>query len=227
MEDKIYLSKVVECRKIELQSNLCLWGKHHIRRFPWRENRSPYSVLISEILLRRTTSTAVKRIYEKFMSLYPNVQELAKADKKQLENLLLNIGFHKQRTRILITIADFIIKTYDSKIPNTKENLLKIPYIGNYTANAILSLSYGIPSAMVDSNVERIIKRVFLRHLPKKVSIRAVQKVADILSPLEDNQNFNYTLLDFGALICRYRIPKCEKCPINNFCNTYLCRKLS
>jgi A/G-specific adenine glycosylase len=179
-------------------------------------------MLVSEILLKRTTASAVKNMYEEFMSLYPNIQELAKADEKKLEKLLLKIGYHKRRTKILIEIANYVLDKYNGQIPKSKEALLTIPYVGQYTANAILSLGYGIPSAMVDSNVERIIKRLFFTHLSKKAPLRLVQKIADTLCLKENHQNYNYALLDLGAIVCRYGIPKCKVCPINKFCDYYL-----
>ena len=216
----------VEFRKIQIQKSLIKWGEEHYRHFSWRKNRTPYSVLVSEVLLKRTTAPAAKRIYEEFMSLYPNIETLAKADRKELENLLLKIGYHKRRTNILIDIAHEILSEYNGQIPKSKKDLLEIKYVGHYTASAILSLGYGIPSAMVDSNVERIIKRLFHKHLSKKGSFRIVQEIAERLAPKENNQNYNFALLDFGALVCRYGMPKCKACPITKFCDYYLEQKL-
>ena len=222
MELETSLIRDVESRKTSIQKGLIKWGEQHYRHFSWREKRTPYSVLVSEILLKRTTASAAKRIYQEFMSSYPNLEALAKADRGKLENLLLKIGYHKRRTNILIEIANYILSKYNGQIPKSKKNLLEIPYVGHYTASAILSLGYGIPSAMVDSNVERIIKRLFLKHLSKKKSFRIVQEIANVLAPVENNQNYNFALLDFGALVCRYGIPKCKVCPINKFCDYYL-----
>jgi A/G-specific adenine glycosylase len=92
-------------------------------------------------------------------------------------------------------------------------------HIGDYTANAILSLAYGTPSAMVDCNIIKILTRVFLKALPEKPSQKTIQQVADMLSPEKDNQCYNYALLDLGALVCRSGTPKCKSCPINRFCD--------
>ena len=216
------LVRDVESRKVSIRKALLKWGEEHYRNFPWRERRTPYSVLVSEVLLKRTTASAAKRMYDEFMSSYPNLETLAKADKEKLETLLKTIGYHKRRTDILIQIANYILTEYDGEIPKTREELLEIPFVGPYTASAILSLGYGIPSAMVDSNVERIIERLFFKHLSKKKPFRIVQRIADMLAPKENNQNYNFALLDFGALVCRYGIPKCKVCPINKFCDYYL-----
>lgn len=224
-EFKDELFNVVNSRKDSLQKELLEWAKKNLRQFPWRENRTPYSVLIAEVLLKRTTASAVLRIYKEFISLYPNIETLAKADRNKLEKMLLTIGYHKRRADILIDIAKHVVNKYNGEIPKTKEELLEIPHIGHYTANAILSLGYGIPSAMVDSNVDRVIKRLFMNHLPKKPSMHVIQKIADNLAPKENNQFYNLALLDFGALVCRYGIPKCKSCPLSKFCDYYLAGK--
>lgn len=217
----------VQARKDSIREALFEWGRKHFRAFAWRRNRTPYSVLISEVLLKRTTASATTHVYEKFLALYPNIEILSKANKAELVALLSRIGYHKRRAMILVEMANYLMTKYQGRIPKSREELLEIPFIGHYTANAIISLGYGIPSAMVDSNVERIIKRLFLNHLSKKASLRIIQKVADILSPRENNQNYNYALLDFGAAICRYVNPKCQSCPINGFCDYNLSRKAS
>jgi A/G-specific adenine glycosylase len=216
------LIQTVRARKPVIQRYLVKWGKEHFRHFPWREHRTAYSILIAEVLLKRTTASAVKNVFKDFMSLYQNLTKIAQADCKKLEDFLSKLGYHKLRAKILIEIADYIIKEYSGEIPRTKEELLNVPYIGDYTANAILSLAYGIPSAMVDCNIIRILTRVFLKHLPEKPSQKIIQKVADLLSPIKDNQCYNYALLDLGALVCRSGIPKCKLCPINGFCDYYL-----
>jgi len=215
----------VESRKIPIRKTLLKWGEQHYRHFSWRENRTPYSVLVSEILLKRTTASAAKRMYEGFLSTYPDLETLAKADREKLEKLLETIGYHKRRTNILIEVANYILSRYNGQIPRSRKDLLEIPFVGPYTAGAILSLGYGMSSAMVDSNVERIIRRLFLKHLSQKKSFRIVLEIADMLAPEENNQNFNYALLDFGAAICRYGIPKCKVCPANKFCDYYLSGK--
>lgn len=211
----------IERRKKKVHLGLVQWGKQNFRPFPWRANRAPYAVLVSELLLKRTTATAVKRIFEQFISRYPNLQKLAHADRQQLESLLSRIGYHKRRATMLIEISAYILKKHDGKIPRKKQELLDIPFVGEYTANAILSLSYGIPTAMVDSNIQRIVSRLFCSLLPTRPSPKIVQKTAEMLAPNEDNQNYNYSLLDLGALVCKYGIPKCTSCPLNSQCDYY------
>jgi A/G-specific adenine glycosylase len=213
------LVKGIEERRGNIIRVLIEWGKQNYRHFPWRTSRSPYSVLISELLLKRTTASAANRIFAEFMALYPNTQKLSQANSKDLEELLLRIGYHRQRARILVEMATFLLRTHNGRIPRMKEKLLEIPYVGDYTANAILCLGYGIPAAMVDSNVQRIITRLFQKHFSKKPPLRIVQRIADMLCPTQDCQSYNYALLDLGALVCRYGLPKCRVCPINTQCD--------
>lgn len=210
----------IESRREGIQKNLLEWGKRNFRQFPWRQKRTPYSVLVSELLLKRTTATAAKRVFGEFMRLYPNLQTLSLADAEDLENLLSKIGYHKLRTKIFIGLANYLLSRHCGDIPRSKIDLLEIPNIGDYTANAILSLGYGVPSAMVDSNVERILRRLFLKNLSKRTRGK-IQQVADLLAPTRCNQSYNYALLDLGALICRYGVPHCNLCPISRFCDYY------
>lgn len=109
---------------------------------------------------------------------------------------------------------------FGGKIPNDFKQLILIPHIGPYTAGAILSLGYGQPAPMVDSNVERILKRAFENSLPEKAVLKRLHRVAGILVPNKKHDTFNLALLDLGALICTYRIPYCNRCPINSSCDT-------
>jgi len=210
----------VERRKYDIRRAILEWGRHNIRDFPWRRNRSPYKVLVSEILLRRTTASAVLRVYEAFLARYPDVWSLAKADLGELESLLKTIGYHKERALILQEIANVIVCKYGGEIPKDKDELLRIPHIGSYIAGAILSLGYGIPAAMVDSNVERIYSRVFAKSIPKKGLRHAILAIAEGLVPPERHEVYNYALLDLGATVCRYDRPRCKICPLSGLCDT-------
>jgi A/G-specific adenine glycosylase len=219
------LLREVNSRKRSIRKHLLRWANSNLRTFPWRQHVSAYRVLVAEVLLKRTTSTAVERLFTSFIQEYPDVNALSKAEKGNLEEKLKTLGYHKKRAEIFIEMANCIVKKHSGKIPEMREELLNIPHIGDYTANAILSLAYGIPSAMVDCNIIRIIKRLFLNHLQERTRQKTIQKIADLLSPKKDNNRYNYALLDHGALVCRSGIPRCKICPINEFCDYYLSDK--
>jgi len=219
------LAQQIESRKRQIQKRILKWARTNLRTFSWRHEVSPYRILVAEVLLKRTTSTQVEKSFQKFIEKYPNINTLARARDTELRKILTPLGYYKKRAQIFIEIANYIAKEHHGEIPKTKEELLKIPHIGDYTANAILSLAYDVPSAMVDCNIIRIETRAFLKHLPQKHSQRTIQKVADLLSPVKDNQCHNYALLDLGALVCRSGIPRCKECPIKEFCDYYLLGK--
>jgi A/G-specific adenine glycosylase len=211
--------KISERRKRAFQSAVIDWAKENFRKFPWRERRTPYSVFVAEVLLKRTTATAVLRVYSRFMELYPGFRELAEADRAELEKLLSSIGYHKLRAAALIEMAEYVTEEYRGRLPPSKEGLLKIPHVGPYTAGATLSLGYGISAAMVDSNVERILKRVFCVSLPPRPSLKIILDLAETLVPRRGHQAYNFGLLDLGALVCRYDRPRCQTCPLKTVCD--------
>jgi A/G-specific adenine glycosylase len=207
-------------RHKKIQKLLLKWALKNLRDFSWRRNRTPYRVMVAEFLLKRTTSTAVSRVYEAFLERYPSVKELARADVRKLENLLETIGYYRLRARAMKETANYIVEKFDGEIPKDLEHLLSIPNIGPYTAGAILSLGYSQPAPMVDSNVERILKRIFKNTLPEKGVLKRLQEVAEFMVPKDKHDIFNLALLDLGALICTYREPYCDKCAINLLCDT-------
>ncbi len=212
----------VKIRKDKIDKAVLNWGIQNIRDFPWRRDRTPYRVLIAEIILRRTTAKAACKIYETFIKRYPDIYALSNSNVKELEKILLAVGYHKRRALILKEVAEFIVSKYRGVIPNTKDDLLSIPHIGQYIAGAILSLGYGIPSAMVDSNVQRVIKRLFSKKLPIKKESKLINEIVEAILPREEHELFNFAMLDIGALICRYNKTLCLKCPLQAICDTAL-----
>ena len=213
------LLKRLKKQKSNFQSAICDWARENLREFPWRSNKTPYSVLISEILLRRTTATAVKRIFNKFLEQYPDMTVLSKAKTEDLEAILSRVGYHRQRAKIFKEVANFILSEYSGKIPKSKEKLLNIPHVGMYISGAILSFGYGKKSSIVDSNIERILRRFFSERLPKKGQMKTIYLLAKELVPSDAHELFNYGLLDLGALVCRYNTPRHNICPLREWCD--------
>jgi A/G-specific adenine glycosylase len=179
-------------------------------------------VLLSEILLRRTTSTAAASVYCEFLTAFPSVDALAHADASALQQLLKRIGLQIQRTQALTDMARYIVERFDGTIPRSREELEKIPHVGNYTAAALRSFGFGIRDAVVDSNVMRILRRLFANGIgKKKLSLSAYEELAMILLPRE-HQTHNFAMLDLGALVCRYDRPRCQICPLMRVCDTGL-----
>lgn len=219
------IERVVNERKSLIRSAIVEWAIKNSRRYPWRENRTPYRILVAEILLRRTTSSAVLRIYDGFISSYPTLGDLARAKENELRSTLASIGYQKLRAKILKEVAMFIAYKYQGEVPNLTEDLLAIPHVGLYTAGAVLSFGHGIPAAMVDSNVERILRRLFSSSLPRKVSLKQLNEIAKNLVSKSQHVPYNFGLLDLGGLVCKYDKPRCALCPLNEFCDYPKARK--
>ena len=176
-------------------------------------------MLVAELLLKRTTATAVSRVYEDFLVRFPSLQDVALASEEDLVQFLSGVGLQFQRARSLKRLAAWLLTTHDGDVPCDLENLVRVPGLGDYSAAAILSFGYGTPIAILDANVQRIIMRVFGNSLPPRPSKTELNEVAKQLLPLGKHQEYNYGLLDLGRLVCRYTNPKCNVCPLSSICD--------
>ena len=197
------------------------WGGQNFSDFPWRLSRSPYEILVAELLLKRTTAAAAARAYEDFLARFPSLQAVASASDKELVETLSSVGLQRQRARSMKQLADWLLSKYEGDIPSDLEGLLEVPGLGDYSATAILSFGYGVPAAVLDTNVERILLRVFGNTLPSRPSRTMLREVAQNLLPKEGHREYNYGLLDLGRQICKYANPKCGECPLISVCDFY------
>ena len=118
-------------------------------------------------------------------------------------------------------LAGWLLSNHDGDIPDDLEGLLEVPGLGDYSATAILSFGYGVPAAVLDTNVERILLRVFGNTLPPRPPRTMLREVAQKLLPKEGHREYNYGLLDLGRLICKYADPRCGECPLTSVCDFY------
>ncbi len=214
------LNKGLGHKRIQIQRAVLSWSKRHLRQFPWRNReRTPYTVLLAELLLKRTTAKSAERLFHKMLNRYPTIDSLNCAPEEELQALIREIGLQYQRTRSIKEVAKAIVSGYNGKIPNNMEDLLRIPHVGPYTAGAVLSFGYGKPAPIVDSNVERIIRRILADEVVQLTSTHILE-VAKELLPEKGHALYNWGLLDIGAVICTYRAPLCVMCPLNLDCDT-------
>ena len=197
------------------------WGVQNFSDFPWRLSRSPYEVLVAELLLKRTTATAAARAYEKFLLRFPSLQDVASAPDEELVKTLSSVGLQHQRARSMKQLAGWLLSKHDGDIPSDLDSLLEVPGLGDYSATAILSFGYDVPAAVLDTNVERILLRVFGDTLPPRPTKTMLREVAQDLLPEERHRDYNYGLLDLGRLICKYADPRCGECPLTSVCDFY------
>ncbi|MBQ9032204.1 MAG: A/G-specific adenine glycosylase [Parasporobacterium sp.] len=201
------------------------WYLQHARILPWRQDPSPYHVWISEIMLQQTRVEAVKRYYERFLSALPDVADLARCGEDTYLKLWEGLGYYS-RVRNLHEAAIQIMDTYQGRIPDEYEELLKLKGIGHYTAGAIASIAYGKPVPAVDGNVFRILTRVSgddtditkqsFRTLVEERLRELMQEVCpDVVAPAIWNQ----ALMELGALVCVPNgEPHCDVCPWKEMC---------
>jgi len=194
------------------------WGKRNLREFSWRNKCTPYKTFIAEILLKRTTSTAANNTYKDFLKKFPDINSLYNSEIKKIETILKPIGLYKQRSRGLKEAAENIVKVHNGVLPYKYEELIKIPHIGAYTAGAIVSFGYDKPEPIVDSNIRRIINKVFSDILNINRSDKDIRELLKKVMPKRKHKIFNWSLLDLGATICSYRFQKCVGCPLNKVC---------
>jgi A/G-specific adenine glycosylase len=184
---------------------------------PWRRHRTPYRILLAEMLLVRTRSDVVSRIYEEVFEHYPSIYELAEADEDELLELLRPLGLHK-RVPYIIKAARYICENYDGEIPYDIQDLLAIPGVGKYTAVAEATFAYGQPLVPSDVNILRFVSRLTgleMEHETK--GSETLRNLAPLLAETRTKLSAE-KLLDFTRLVCRSRQPLCEQCPLTARC---------
>ncbi len=198
---------------------LLTWYAHNARDLPWRHTKDPYRIWVSEIMLQQTRVEAVKPYYKRFLEHFPTVFDLASAPEDLLMKLWEGLGYYS-RARNLQKAAQILVRDYDGEMPANEEDLRKLPGIGDYTAGAIASIAFGLPTPAVDGNVLRVLTRVNGSYAdigdPKtKTEIRdAVRNVVP-----EDAGSFTQALIELGACVCVPNgDPQCSSCPLADSC---------
>jgi len=193
---------------------------------PWRvgpaERRAglwpdPYRVWLSEIMLQQTTVAAVINYYQRFTELWPRVEDLASARDDTVMGEWAGLGYYA-RARNLLRCARLVAEDYSSDFPHTREELLKLPGIGPYTASAIAAIAYDRPETVVDGNVERVMSRLFAVETPLKQSKLVLTEFATDLTPAKRPGDYAQAVMDLGATICTPRNPACGNCPWRAAC---------
>jgi len=196
------------------------WFHAHKRAFSWREKTDAFAVLIAEVLLRKTDAPKVQEIYDKFIAKYPSPQKLAEADLEKLEADLKPLGMYKIKSRQLKCLAERLLSDFGGRVPASREDLLKLPGVGQYIANAVLCYSYGEDAPALDTNGIRVILRVFnfRSSTARPRTDKKLWELAEKLIPPRMGRDFNLALLDFAAQVCRARNPMCSTCPLHDTC---------
>ncbi len=201
---------------------LLRWYDRHGRQLPWRTTDDPYHILVSEMMLQQTQVDRVLPKYHEWLEKYPSFERLAEADASDVSATWRPLGYNVRPKR-LQSIAREAVTRYGGTLPADRETLLSFKGIGEYTAGAILSFAFRRRAAILDTNVARVLFRVFLgRGEPKAHAvIKHLWLVSAALVPRARAFDFNQALMDFGAMACTARKPQCLICPMAKFCRSY------
>src|SRR5580698_2904629 len=202
-----------ETRKIRVR--LLEWYDLHRRALPWRANRDPYRVWLSEIMLQQTRVAAVIAHYREFLRRFPTVTKLAAAREPSVLAAWSGLGYYR-RARMLHAAAKLVARQRGGKFPETSEGWQELPGIGRYTSSAIASIAFGEAVAVVDGNVERVLERVSGRRLAQAEIWRRAEALLDRKRP----GDFNQAMMELGATVCTPRAPSCLMCPVIELCAT-------
>ena len=203
-----------------MRSLLGQWFRHHRRKFPWRsEATSIYEMIVTEILLQRTKAEMVSSIYPAFFTRFDSWDKINKANLEEIQELIKPLGIWRRRSITLKNLAHEMVQRQGS-FPSNRNEIDKLPGVGQYVGNAIEMFYYDRPMPLLDTNMARVIERVFK---PRKLAdIRYDPWLQAISKEMVSSKNaihLNWALLDIGGTLCKPRNPNCSECPINSFCN--------
>ena len=198
------------------------WYRRNGRDLPWRRTSDPYHILVSEVMLQQTQVDRVLPKYHEWLGKYPSLEALANAPEDAVAETWRPLGYNI-RPRRLHAIARESVARYGGQLPSDRETLLSFKGIGAYTAGAIRSFAFRERAAILDTNVARVLFRVFVRRgNPKAHAMKKhLWAVSETLVPHRHVFDFNQALMDLGATVCVARKPKCDCCPMTSLCSSF------
>lgn len=198
------------------------WYQKNARNLPWRDTKDPYKIWLSEIILQQTQIVQGLNYYEKFIEKFSTINLLAQAEEDQILKLWQGLGYYS-RARNLHKAAKMVQEKFNGQFPQTYEEIIQLPGVGDYTASAIASFAYQLPYPVLDGNVFRFIARLYNIDLPideqknRKVFIALLEELMQNQAP----DTFNNAMMEMGATVCKPQNPLCDSCPVQLFCEAY------
>ena len=204
------------------QRRLLAWYRRNHRDLPWRKTRDPYKILVSEIMLQQTQVDRVVSKYREFLRRYPTLASLAKARAAEVRRLWYPLGYNVRPYR-LRRIAQRALREYGGRIPDTYDGLLAMDGIGRYTAGAVLSFAFQKDAPILDTNVARVLSRYFgiKGDVTRGGNQRRLWQLASAVIPRGKGHLINQAMMDFGALVCTARAPRCPTCVLRRTCRSF------
>lgn len=201
------------------------WYRANHRDLPWRRTRDPYHVLVSELMLQQTQVSRVVLKYGEFLTRFPTLESVASASPTRVMEAWSGLGYYA-RARNLHRLARAVVRDDEpATLPSDPAELRRLPGIGAYTAGAVASFAYERRAPLVDTNVARVLRRVFAPRLDPRsgAGTRALWAMADVLLPRTGRAAYthNQALMELGALVCTARVRHCARCPVRGVCATY------
>jgi A/G-specific adenine glycosylase len=219
---KEVLKNIDEVNINDFQRDLLAWFSAEQRDLPWRKDRDPYKVWVSEIMLQQTKVDTVIPYFNRFIEKFPTIEALATADEEDVLKAWEGLGYYS-RARNLQSAVQEVKAKYDGKVPDSPKEISSLKGVGPYTSGAILSIAYGIPEPAVDGNVMRVLSRILsiwidiAKPSSRKVFEEAVRKLISHENP----SFFNQALMELGAIICTPTSPSCLLCPVREHCHGF------
>ena len=206
----------------QVHAALLQWYRAHQRDLPWRSNTDAYAILVSEIMLQQTQVERVLPKYHQFLAAFPTLVDLAAAPTADVITVWASLGYNSRAVR-LQSIARQVIVDFGGQIPASVDELLRLKGIGRYTAGAIACFAYHQQVATVDTNIYRVLHRIFLglEHPEPRITTEHMFTFAEQVLPPGEAYNWNQALMDLGATICTSANPQCARCPLQEQCQAY------
>jgi A/G-specific adenine glycosylase len=205
------------------QQRLAAWYRENARALPWREVHNPYATWLSEVMLQQTRVATVIERYGEFLRRFPTIEALAKAEESDVLAVWSGLGYYR-RARMLHRGAKYVVRELGGAVPKTRDALLALPGVGEYTAAAIASIAFGERVAVLDGNVERVLLRVLGEAEEKSAAKRKqLVQMAQSLMPAQAGRaagDHNQAMMELGATVCLPRQPLCLQCPVMELCKT-------
>jgi A/G-specific adenine glycosylase len=212
----------MKSKDVKFVTLLLKWFEFNKRTFSWRTLKlTPFQLLVAEMMLQKTNAKQVEKMFENFILKHPDAKSMIEIEEESLAEELQPLGLFNRRARDMKKTAQ-VIMDENNEIPKTRKDLMRLPGVGDYIANAILCFSFNKRVPIIDANVGRVIKRLY--SFPVKGAPSRDKSLAEKMSKIIPKQNFkefNYAILDLAALLCLSRNPHCSDCPLNSICDFF------